>query len=92
VTSIDPYDAFPAEQKKREVDWASNRANKKAKTVQTADKDLEAMKQQLAAKEAGCATLKGQLDSLQRANVSVVEAVDNKVQESFCKVSTVIKC
>ena len=64
MTSIDPYDAFLAEQKKREADWASNRANKKAKTVQTADKDLEATKQQLAAKEAECATLKGQLDSL----------------------------
>ena len=92
MTSIDPYDAFLAEQKKREADWASNRANKKAKTVQTTDKDLEATKQQLAAKEAECATLKRQLDSLQRTNVSVVEAVNNKVQESLCKVSTVIKC
>ena len=92
MTSVDPYDAFLAEQKKREADWASNRANKKAKTMQTADKDWEAIKQQLAAKEAECVTIKDQLDSLQRANVSVVEAVNNKVQENFCKVSTVIKC
>lgn len=92
MTSVDPYDAFLAEQKKREADWESNRANKKAKTMQTADKDWEAIKQQLAAKEAECATIKDQLDSLQRANVSVVEAVNNKVQENFCKVSTVIKC
>lgn len=92
MTSVDPYDAFLAEQKKREADWASNRANKKAKTMQTADKDWEAINQQLAAKEAECATIKDQLDSLQRANVSVVEAVNNKVQENFCKVSTVIKC
>ena len=92
MTSVDPYDAFLAEQKKREADWASNRANKKAKTMQTADKDWEAIKQQLAAKETECATIKDQLDSLQRANVSVVEAVNNKVQENFCKVSTVIKC
>ena len=86
MTSADPYDAFLAEQKKREAEWESHRANKKTKTME----DLEAVKQQLAAKEAECATLKGQLDSLQRANVSVVEAVNNKVQESFCKVSTVI--
>ena len=92
MTSVDPYDAFLAEQKKREADWASNRANKKAKTMQTANKDLEAIKQQLATKEAECATLKGQLNSLQRVNISVVEAVNNKVQESFCKVSTVITC
>ena len=92
MTSVDPYDAFLAEQKKREADWASNRANKKAKTMQTVDKDWEAINQQLAAKEAECATIKDQLDSLQRANVSVVEAVNNKVQENFCKVSTVIKC
>ena len=91
MTSVDPYDAFLAEQKKREADWASNRANKKAKTMQTADKEWQAIKQQLAAKEAECATIKDQLDSLQRANVSVVEAVNNKVQENFCKVSTVIK-
>ena len=89
MISADPYDAFLAEQKKREAEWASNRANKKAKTMETATKDLEAIKQQLAAKEAECANLKGQLESLQRANVSVVEAVHNKVQESFCKVSTV---
>lgn len=92
MTSVDPYDAFLVEQKKREADWASNRANKKAKNMQTANKDLEEIKQQLAAKEAECATLKGQLDSLQCANASVVESVNNKVQESFCKVSTVIKC
>jgi len=92
VTSVDPYDAFLAEQKKREADWESNRANKKAKTMQTANKDLEEIKQQLATKEAECATLKGQLNSLQCANVSVVEAVNNKVKESFCKVSTLIKC
>ena len=92
MTSVDPYDAFLAEQKNREADWASSRANKKAKTMQTADKDWEAINQQLAAKEAECATIKDQLDSLQRANVSVVEAVNNKVQENFCKVSTVIKC
>lgn len=92
MTSVDPYHEFLAEQKKREADWASNRVNKKVKTMQTANKDLEGIKRELAAKEAECATLKGQLDSLQRANVSVVEAVNNKVQESFCKVSTVIKC
>lgn len=92
MTSVDPYDAFLAEQEKREADWASNRANKRAKTIETTNKDLEAIKQQLDAKEAECTTLEGQLDSLQRANVSVMEAVNNKVQESFCKVSTVIKC
>lgn len=91
MTSVDPYDAFLVEQEKREADRASNRANKKAKTIETTNKDLEAIKQQLDAKEAECTTLKGQLDSLQRANVSVMEAVNNEVQESFCKVSTVIK-
>ena len=90
MTSANPYDVFLDEQKKREAEWASNRANKKAKTMETANKDLGAIKQQLAAKEAECATLKGQPDSLQHANISVVEAVHNKVQESFCKVSAVI--
>ena len=92
MTSVDPYDAFLAEQEKREADWASNRANKRAKNIETANNDFEAVKQQLAAKETECTTLKGQVNSLQCANVSVVEAVNNKVQESFCKVSTVIKC
>lgn len=54
----------------------------------TTDKDLEAVKQQLAAKEAECATLKGQLNNTQHDNVA--EAVHNKVQESVCKVSTMI--
>jgi len=40
VTSVDPYDAFLAEQKKQEADWESNQANKKAKTMQTTNKDL----------------------------------------------------
>ena len=48
------------------------------------------LKQQFSAQEAECTTLKSQLDCLQRANVSVVEAVRNKVQESFCKVSTMM--
>ena len=90
MTYGDPYSAFLAEQKKREVEWATNRANKKAKCTATTEKDLEAVKQQLAAKEAECKTLKGQLDNIQLANVSVVEAVHNKVQEGVCKVSTLI--
>lgn len=85
VTCGDPYSAFLAEQKKREVEWATNRANKKAKCTATTEKDLEAVNQQLAAKEAECKTLKGQLDNIQLANVSVVEAVHKKVQESVCK-------
>lgn len=68
--------------------WASNRANKKVKSIMTTDKDLEAVKQQLAAKEAECATRKGQLNNTQHDNVA--EAVHNKVQESVCKVSTMI--
>lgn len=85
MTCGDPYSAFLAEQKKREVEWATNRANKKAKCTATTEKDLEAVNQQLAAKEAECKTLKGQLDNIQLANVSVVEAVHNKVQEGVCK-------
>ena len=76
--------------RKREVEWATNRANKKAKCTATTEKDLEAVNQQLAAKEAECKTLKEQLENIQLANVSVVEAVHNKVQESVCKVSTLI--
>ena len=86
----DPYSTFLAEQKKREVEWATNRANKKAKCTATTEKDLEALKQQLAAREAECKTLKGHLDNIQLANVSAVEAVHNKVQEIVCKVSTLI--
>lgn len=85
VTYGDPYSAFLAEQKKREVEWATNRVNKKAKCTANTEKDLEAVNQQLAAKEAECKTLKGQLDNIQLANVSVVEAVHNKVQEGVCK-------
>ena len=90
MTFGNPYSAFLAEQKKREVEWATNRANKKAKCTATTEKDLEAVKQRLAAKEAECKTLKGQLDNIQLGNVSAVEAVRNKVQESVCKVSTSI--
>ena len=54
MTCGDPYSAFLAEQKKREVEWATTRANKKAKCTVTTEKDLEAVNQQLAAKEAEC--------------------------------------
>ena len=74
LTSVDPYDAFLPEQENREANWASNRANKRVENIETANNDLEAVKQQLTPKETECTTLKGQLDSLQRANVSVVEA------------------
>ena len=62
----------------------------RAKCTATTEKDLEAVKQQLAAKEAECKTPKGQLDNIQLVSISVVEAVHNKVQESVCKVSTLI--
>lgn len=38
----DPYAAFLEKQRKREVEWASNRASKKAKVAeQSSSKDLE---------------------------------------------------
>lgn len=79
-----PYAEFLADQRKREVEWASNRAAKKTKLAETSTKDLEAMKQQLDAKDAECAALKSQVHDLQRVNTSTVEA-QNKAQESFCK-------
>ena len=90
TSTPDPYAEFLAEQRKREAEWSSHRAKKQARITEAQNKDFEEIKQQLAAKEAECTTLKSQLDCLQRANVSVVEAVHNKVQESFCKVSTMM--
>ena len=89
MTSADPYAAFLSEQRKREVEWSSNRATKKTKiAAETPNEDLEAVKQQLAEKSAECSALQNQVDSLQRVNVSAVEAAQNKAHENFCKVST----
>lgn len=91
----DPYAAFLEEQRKREVEWASNRASKKAKVAeQSSSKDLEAqhvkaMEEQLNAKTVECAALQSQIQDLQRSNIFAVEA-HNKAQENFCKVSTII--
>ena len=90
----DPYATFLEGQRKREAEWASNRASKKAKVAETSSKDSEAqhvktIKEQLTAKTAECAALQSQIQDLQRANISAVEA-HNKAQENFCKVSTII--
>ena len=90
TSALDPYAEFLAEQRKREAEWSSHRAKKQARITEVQNKDFEEIKQQLAAQQAECTTLKSQLDCLQRANVSVVEAVHNKVQKSFCKVSTMM--
>ena len=91
----DPYAAFLAEQRKREVEWTLNRASKKVKVAERSSSiDLEAqhvkaMKEQLNAKTVECAALQSQIQDLQRSNSFAVEA-HNKAQENFCKVSTII--
>lgn len=76
----DPYAAFLEEQRKREVEWALNRASKKAKVAeQSSIKDLEAqhvkaMEEQLNVKTVECAALQSRIQDLQRSNIFAVEA------------------
>ena len=66
----DPYVAFLEEQRKREVEWASNQASKKAKVAErSSSKDLEAqhakvITEQLNAKTVECAALQSQIQDL----------------------------
>ena len=90
----DPFAAFLAEQRKRDAEWFSNQAAKKAKAgnaTSTESKelaeDIAALKRELDAKNAECAALKCQVQELQRVSISAVEAHD-KTQENLYKVKS----
>lgn len=88
-----------AEQKKREKEWASNRAAKMAKVIPSESPtessgsqcghgdEMSNVRKQLNAKNEECAILKNQLRDLQQANVDAVKD-RQETQEKFCKVSS----
>lgn len=88
-----------AEQKKREKEWASNRAAKMAKVIPSESTtessgsqcghgdEMSNVRKQLNAKNEECAILKNQLRDLQQANVDAVKD-RQETQEKFCKVSS----
>ena len=95
-TADDPYAVFLTEQKKREKEWASNRAAKMAKVIanESASEsggsqcdEMSYLKKQLNAKNEECAIVKNQLRDLQQANADAVED-ERATQEKFCKVSS----
>ena len=95
-TADDPYAVFLAEQKKREKEWASNRAAKMAKVIPTESPsepsgsqcdEMSYVKKQLNAKNEECAILKNQLRDLQQANADAVKD-RRETQEKFCKVGS----
>ena len=95
-TADDPYAVFVAEQKKREKEWASNRAAKMAKVIPTESPseasgsqcdEMSYVKKQLNAKNEECAILKNQLRDLQQANPDAVKD-RRETQEKFCKVGS----
>lgn len=92
----DPYEAFLAEQRTREVEWAANRAAKRVKIGSTANKssdshvdETDSIQQQLDAKTEECVPLKNQLWDLQKANADAVKS-QHALQENLRKVSVII--
>ena len=95
-----PYEGFLAEQKEREVDWASKRVAKRMKPGETesntgsshTEKDkleVESIRQQLNARTEEGVALKDQLQDLQQANADVLKW-QQSMQENLCKVRRMI--
>lgn len=78
-----PYEEFLAGQRRREVEWASNRAAKKAKVMASSrlpvsggkDESLEENQTVILEEESG-----------------VIAETHNKGQENFCKVRRIVTC
>lgn len=93
----DPYADFLLQQKKREIEWASNRAAKKVKVAGSEsipetsssrrdDDDISSVRKQLDAKTEECSQLSKQLLDLKQANADAAKS-RKETQESFYKVS-----
>jgi len=90
-----PYDQFLAGQKKREVEWKSNREAKKAQsTTPTStsainrlqeDPAVTLLQQQLTAKTEECRCLMRRLDAIEEVNVKILRS-QTQMQENFVKV------
>ena len=90
-----PYDQFLAGQKKREVEWKSNREAKKAQsttptttsTVNRLQEDpaVTLLRQQLTAKTEECRHLMDRLDAIEGVNAKILWS-QTQMQENFVKV------
>lgn len=87
-----PYDQFLAGQKKREVEWKSNREAKKAQsttpsTVSRLQEDpaVTSLRQQLTAKTKECRHLMDRLDTIEEVNAKILRS-QTQMQENFVKV------
>ena len=89
-----PYDQFLAGQKKREVEWKSNREAKKAQsTTPTAnavnrlqeDPAVTLLRQQLTAKTEECRHLMDRLGAIEEVNTKILRS-QTQMQENFVKV------
>lgn len=90
-----PYDQFLAGQKKREVEWKSNREAKKAQsttptttsTVNRLQEDpaVTLLRQQLTAKTEECRHLMDRLDTIEEVNAKILRS-QTQMQENFVKV------
>ena len=90
-----PYDQFLAGQKKREVEWKSNREAKKAQsttptttsTVNRLQEDpaVTLLRQQLTAKTEECHHLMDRLDAIEEVNAKILRS-QTQMQENFVKV------
>ena len=87
-----PYDQFLAGQKKREVEWKSNREAKKAQSTTTStvnrlqeDPAVTLLRQQLTAKTEECRHLMDRLDAIEEVNAKILRS-QTQMQENFVKV------
>lgn len=90
-----PYDQFLAGQKKREVEWKSNREAKKAQSTTPTttsavnrlqeDPAVTLLRQQLTAKTEECRHLMERLDSIEEVNAKILRS-QTQMQENFVKV------
>lgn len=95
-----PYDQFLAGQKKREVEWKSNREAKKAQsttpTITSAvnrlqeDPAVTLLRQQLTAKTEECRRLIDRLDAIEEVNAKILRS-QTQMQENFVKVILFLK-
>lgn len=90
-----PYHQFLAGQKKREVEWKSNREAKKAQSTTPTttsavnrlqeDPAVTLLRQQLTAKTEECRHLMERLDSIEEVNAKILRS-QTQMQENFVKV------
>lgn len=101
-----PYDQFLHEQKKRQLEWKSNRETKRAKVQSTApqtssgdnrrqaEDPVTLLRQQLAVKTEECCHLMKRLDNIEEINAKILmnqmQMADNFVKVMFLQVVLIV--